>query len=160
MNEDDEDRFWNEYISQVKPLKKNQKHVFINNNNVKTSPPDFLTPPSTNHSVLISIDRITLNKIKKRQILIDASLDLHGYFLDDAFNLLAEFVKNHYFSGHKLLLVITGKSKSANNQLTIKDSIKDWIENSELLNIVHSISDASEIHGGKGAVYLKLRRQA
>lgn len=157
MNDDD---LWNEYITEVKPLKKNQKHIFINHNNVNIDRTLHLPPTRTHHTSLMNIERAVLDKIRKRKLPIDATIDLHGYFLDEAFNLLATFIKNQYFIGHKLLLVITGKSKPSNNQPTIKTSIKDWIENSELLNIVHSISDAADFHGGKGAVYLKLRREA
>ena len=157
MNDDD---FWTEYIAEVKPLKKNQRHIFISNNDVKINSTLHFTVTETKHTSLMSIDRTILDKIKKRKLFIDATIDLHGYFLDDAFNVLAAFIKNQYSMGHKLLLVITGKSKTLSNQPTIRTSIKDWIENSELLNIVHSISDAALFHGGRGAVYLKLRRKA
>lgn len=160
MDEENDVALWDEYAATIKPLKKKQKHTFINNINVKTNHLCNPLLPKTKHSSLMSFDRVIFNKIKKRKIAVDAKLDLHGYFLEEAYKQLSQFIKYHYFLGNQLLLVITGKSKASDNQLTIKGAIKDWIENSELLNIVHSISDAAEIDGGKGAIYLKLRRKA
>ena len=108
----------------------------------------------------MAFERQTLHKIKNRKIPIDGTIDLHGYFLDEAFTALSDFIKEHYKRNNSLLLIITGKSDFIQNKLTIRASMKDWIENTELLNIVHSISDAADIHGGKGALYLKLRKKA
>ena len=160
MDEDEFSVIWDEYLAEVRPLKSRPKHVSTKNDKITVTPSSYISLPTGNHTALMLFDKSTFDKIKKGKIQIDAKIDLHGYFLDDAYNLLATFIKNHYILGDKLLLVITGKSKPAENQPTIRSSMKDWIENSELLNIVHSISNAADIHGGSGAVYLKLRRKA
>ena len=160
MDEDEFSDIWDEYVAQVRPLKNRSKHIFIKNEKITIAPSSYISLPTGNYTALMQFDKSTFDKIKKGKIQIDAKMDLHGYFLDEAYNLLAAFIKNHYILEHKLLLVITGKSKPVENQPTIRSSMKDWIENSELLNIVHSISNAADIHGGSGAVYLKLRRKA
>jgi len=158
MEDEEHSNIWEEYKSDTKPLKARHKHTPVPERPITIGRAEFIWP-RTDHDALLTIDKPTWHKIKSKKILIDATIDLHGYFLEEAFNMLNDFLKNHYSRGHRVLLVITGKSSFIQNKPTIRSSLKDWIENTELLNIVHSISDAADIHGGKGAVYLKLRKK-
>jgi len=150
---------WDNYITQVRPIKSKLKNI----SPVKLKSriiADISFPIHNVTNIDLKILEPSLSvKIRKGKIKIDATIDLHGYYMEDAFEDLSKFLKDCYFKNFIYILVITGKSISIVEKPTIKSSIKDWIENSELLNIVHSIGNAAQIHGGTGAVYLKLRRR-
>jgi DNA-nicking Smr family endonuclease len=159
IEQDECNNVWHEYTAGMRMLKSRPKNLAPVKPKLFVTETHTLALPLTPHKALMPFDKVTFNKIKKGKIAINATLDLHGCFLQEAHQLLNAFVHNQYALGHKLLLVITGKSEKTNGQLTIRASIKDWIENSELLNIVHSVDHAAAIHGGAGAMYLKLRRK-
>ena len=103
---------------------------------------------------------ITSNKIRK--------LDLHGFSLEEANNLVKKFIIDSFNNGFKKLLIITGKgsrSKSFNNPYlskkysVLKYSIPDYINNNEsLINKISKISKASLREGGEGAFYIFLKK--
>ena len=94
--------------------------------------------------------------------------DLHGYTLLDANKKIEDLIifctKNNY----KEILLITGKgthSKTDNdiyvskNLSKLKYSVPDFIKsNLELSKYVSSISNASNLDGGEGAMIIKLKK--
>ena len=99
------------------------------------------------------------NKLKK--------LDLHGYSLDEANELVKKFIVQSYNDGYKKILIVTGKglrSKSIDDPYTSKKfgilrySIPEYIRSNEILNSkISEISEADLKNGGEGAIYIILK---
>ena len=96
------------------------------------------------------------------------TIDLHGFSLEKANNIIEEFI-NHCFENHvNKIIVITGKglrSKSAENPYVSKDlsilkhSVPEYIKSKQhLMKIIKKIEDASVEEGGKGAFYIFLKK--
>ena len=155
----DDDDLWSEFLKNVTPLdakKKIEKDIFQEVSIYITPKKLFVELKSSKG--LLEIEKPILKKLRKNSIRIDSVIDLHGFFLEKAYDEVYNFVSTSFFLGKKCLLVITGKGGYSGERATIRSSIKGWIENSDMVNMVHSISDAADIHGGSGALYLMLKK--
>ncbi len=83
------------------------------------------------------------------KIILERSIDLHGYTLDEANKKISEFIKNCYVNKVKKVNVITGKGMRSKNMedpyqskdlSILKYSIPEYIKNnSELMNKIIKI---------------------
>ncbi len=104
-------------------------------------------------------ENIKLSEVKK--------LDLHGFSLIEANQIVKNFIINSFNSGYKKLLIVTGKglrSKSHENPYlseklsVLRNSVPEYIKNDEnLANKITSISTADIKDGGEGAIYVFLK---
>ena len=104
-------------------------------------------------------ENIKLSEVKK--------LDLHGFSLIKANQIVKNFIINSFNSGYKKLLIVTGKglrSKSHENPYlseklsVLRNSVPEYIKNDEnLANKINSISTADIKDGGEGAIYVFLK---
>ena len=102
-------------------------------------------------------------KVKKTK-----SLDLHGYSLDDANQVIENFIKKSYEEKISKLIIVTGKglhSDSENDPYVSKDlgilkhSIPEYVKNNlELMKIISDIKEARIEDGGSGAFYIYLKK--
>ena len=94
------------------------------------------------------------------QIIIERSIDLHGYTLEEANKLISEFIENCYLNKVKKINVITGKGMRSKNlddpyqskDLSIlKHSVPEYIKNNpELMNKIIRIDFESVNSPSKG----------
>jgi DNA-nicking Smr family endonuclease len=103
-----------------------------------------------------AIDDKTARKLTKGRVSIDAKIDLHGMTQEQAHRALARFLKNAFFSGYRMVLVITGKGPSG--QGVLRRLVPVWISGSDLAAYVSGQREAHITHGGAGALYLRIRR--
>ncbi len=104
------------------------------------------------------------NKIEKKII---KTIDLHGFSLENANNVIEEFVIQCFKKNVNKIIVITGKglrSKSIRNPYVSKDlsilkhSVPDFIKSkSNLMKIIKKIEEAKIEEGGGGAFYIYLK---
>ena len=107
----------------------------------------------------------TENKNEKEII---KTIDLHGFSLENANNVIEEFITKCFENNVSKIIVITGKglrSKSAENPYVSKDlsilkhSVPDYIKSKQyLMKMIKKIEDASVEDGGQGAFYVYLKR--
>ena len=105
------------------------------------------------------------NKIKKEII---KTIDLHGFSLENANNVIEEFIIQCFKKNVNKIIVITGKglrSKSIRNPYISKDlsilkySVPDFIKSkSNLMKIIKKIEEAEIEDGGGGAFYIFLKK--
>ncbi|KPQ18300.1 MAG: hypothetical protein HLUCCO18_00985 [Rhodobacteraceae bacterium HLUCCO18] len=98
----------------------------------------------------------------------EARIDLHGMTLSEAHPALVDFVIGAHARGQRLLLVITGKGRSAAAQEdygpipirrgVLKQQVPGWLTAPPLGPLVLEIREAHQRHGGGGAYYVYLRR--
>ncbi len=96
------------------------------------------------------------------------SIDLHGCTLENANDIIYEFIVQSFSEGVQKLIVVTGKglhSESEKNPYVSKDlsilkySVPDFIKkNKKLMNMIHNISEAKIEDGGSGAFYVYLKK--
>ena len=104
------------------------------------------------------------NKIKKEII---KTIDLHGFSLENANNVIEEFIIQCFKKNVNKIIVITGKglrSKSIRNPYASKDlsilkySVPDFIKlKPNLMKIIKKIEEAKIEDGGGGAFYIYLK---
>jgi DNA-nicking Smr family endonuclease len=105
------------------------------------------------------------NKIEKKII---KTIDLHGFSLENANNVIEEFIIQCFKKNVNKIIVITGKglrSKSIRNPYISKDlsilkySVPDFIKSkSNLMKIIKKIEEAEIEDGGGGAFYIFLKK--
>ena len=105
-----------------------------------------------------------LPKIKKE---IVQTIDLHGFSLENANNVIEKFIVQCFEKGVKKIIVITGKglrSKNTSNPYISKDlsilrySVPEFIQSrTNLMKIIKQTNKADIEDGGEGAFYIYLK---
>ena len=96
-------------------------------------------------------------------------MDLHGYTIEEANNIIEKFIKNCFEEEVTKIIVITGKglrSKNVQNPYLsanlsiLKYSVPEFIEsNKDLTKMIIEIADAKIEDGGSGAFYIYLKNK-
>ncbi len=102
---------------------------------------------------------------KKKNI---KSIDLHGYSIENANEVIEQFIIKSYEEGIHRLKIVTGKGLHSQNEKNpyvskdlsiLKYSVPDFIKkNKKLINLINEISDAKIEDGGSGAFYIYLKK--
>ena len=97
------------------------------------------------------------------------TLDLHGKSLEEANQIIENFIKKSFENRVHKLIIVTGKglhSKNEKDPYVSKDlgilrySIPEFLRNnSDLMKIISSIGKASIEDGGSGAFYIFLKKK-
>ena len=108
-------------------------------------------------------------KLKEKKQYKTRSIDLHGYSLDEANEIIQDFIHKSYEENVNKLIVVTGKGLHSNNEKDpyvskdlsiLKYSVPEYIENNiELKKIILEITNAKIEDGGDGAFYIYLKRK-
>ncbi len=106
------------------------------------------------------------SKIKSKKT---RKLDLHGKTLDEANQIIGNFIRKSYEDKVHKLIIVTGKGLHSNNEKDpyvskdlgiLKYSIPNFLKNNtELMVLISNISEASIEDGGSGAFYIFLKNK-
>ena len=112
---------------------------------------------------LAPIERRMLTALKRGHEQIHAVLDLHGLRQDEAHARLIGFLRAEQARGGRNVLVITGKGASGDAMTgsergVLKRVVPHWLRLPDLRAVVLGFEEASLRHGGRGALYVRLRR--
>ena len=99
--------------------------------------------------------RIVLKFHLKRKTDVPTTLDLHGFALQEAYNLFLRFLTYHFEHGTKRVVVITGKGKDGAGLL--KNEFPKWLE-SDIIKEKIKASGQTLLNGG-GAFELMLKQR-
>ena len=103
------------------------------------------------------VDSRLRQRLAKGEVPFTRRLDLHGYYLLEAYQALRAFITSSHAAGHRCVLVIHGKGQSAaGGHGVIKQNIGQLLAEQACVLAYHS---AVPRHGGTGAVYVLLRKQ-
>lgn len=96
-------------------------------------------------------------KLKKSSI--DATLDLHGETIKNAYPTLIRFIERAVQIDHRIILIITGKSlgKASSDAPRLVKMVPFWLKSSPLNQYVKKVTHANQAHGGDGAFYIFLK---
>ena len=95
---------------------------------------------------------------------IDARLDLHGYTQSEAHAALRQFLRRAQAAEARIVLVVTGKGTArreddaGGERGVLKRMVPMWLSLPEFRFAVVGFEDAHIGHGGRGALYVRLRR--
>jgi DNA-nicking Smr family endonuclease len=101
---------------------------------------------------------------------IEARIDLHGMRQVEAHGALLGFLQRAFHSGYRMVLVITGKGREADEDRhaafdmfqdrdrgVLRRNVPRWLAEPDLRMIVVGHTSAHLKHGGDGAFYVQLR---
>ncbi|MDQ2065189.1 Smr/MutS family protein [Xinfangfangia sp. CPCC 101601] len=121
-------------------------------------------PPAAKPQPALRMDARTHDRMLRGKLAPDSRIDLHGMTLAQAHGELIHFILNAQSSGHRLVLVITGKGRIVHDPLprpmgALRHQVPHWLRLSPLAQAVQQVEQANLKHGGAGALYVYLRRR-
>jgi DNA-nicking Smr family endonuclease len=169
-----EDRIlWETVAKTARPLKGKEKPLFLQNetkpqqDNQPSAPENqklpasiFLAKPAPRPHLLHPIDKPTHKKIAKGRVVIEARIDLHGLTQSEAYGLLLGFLQRAHLRKLRHVLVITGKGSSFGSDGVLRQAVPQWFVTPPFRILVNGYEDAARNHGGTGAMYVRMRREA
>jgi len=135
------------------PAYKEQSHHIAGHENIDTK--DRISGDDTMQHSKSGIQHRLLQKLKRGQIDIEASLDLHGYTVSEAAAALEDFIADCQAQHMRRSMIIHGKGRfSGNDAPILKNQVNQWLRRHSQVLAFHS---AQAKDGGTGAVYLLLK---
>jgi len=119
-------------------------------------PPRPAAPPP-------DVDHRTRVKLRRGRLEADAKLDLHGMRQAEAQRALFGFLRRAQAEGAKIAIVVTGKGLGgkglgAEEGGVLRRMVPMWLQSPHLRDVVVSFCEAARVHGGEGALYIRIRR--
>lgn len=104
-------------------------------------------------------------RLRQGQVGPDMVVDLHGYTLAMAHDVLDRGLERAVASGARMLLLVTGKPRPAARGAggapargAIRAAVGDWLAASRHATAIAAVRQAHPRHGGSGALYIIIRR--
>ena len=95
-----------------------------------------------------------IRKLAKKNIILDAEIDLHGLNRFEARDEIEKFIIQSINMGYRYINVITGKGSGV-----IKKTIIDFLHEESTFRYIIGYSNAHRKMGGEGAIVLHLRKK-
>ncbi len=105
------------------------------------------------------VDKRTAQRLKRGQLAIEATLDLHKHTQAQAREALDAFLAQAQDRGARCVLVITGKGRAGEAGGVLRANVPRWLNQPPNRARVLAIAEAQPKHGGAGALYVLLRRK-
>jgi len=128
---------------------------------VKLAPPP--SKPAAKPVLLpafVPLARREKQQLARGRTAIDARIDLHGMTQAQAHGALVHFLRRAQHDGAKFALVVTGKgARSMDSERgVLRRQVPHWLRLPDLRDIVLGFEEAHVLHGGEGALYVRLKR--
>ena len=133
--------------------KSNKNKIIFKSKKIKNNTKEF---PKLKLGEMSVLSKKNIRDFSRGNVFIEDKLDLHGFNLVEAKNLLENFINQSVKNNKRLILVITGKGKEGEG--VIKNNIISWLNTKDLRNKILAANYASKKHGGSGAIYILLRK--
>ncbi|WP_265530004.1 Smr/MutS family protein [Sphingomicrobium marinum] len=169
----DEAALWAKVVATVEPLSRDPatREPTKSLKKMKVPPPrgDYVPPrpktPAKPPSVVPTsggLDGGWDKRLSQGRVAPDRVIDLHGHRLDDAWEAIDRGLGDAIASGDRLVLLITGhppKGAPPVERGRIRAAVHDWLGASRHSGQIATVRGAHQRHGGRGALYVVLRRQ-
>lgn len=104
-------------------------------------------------------DDAALQRLKQGSLRPEAHLDLHGLNSLQAFESLRVFMRDSWFKGLRVVLLVPGRGKNSPNGMGIlRQKIPQWLTHEPFRRAVLAFCTAQPHDGGPGSIYVLLRR--
>ena len=117
----------------------------------KTMPADFRLGETS------GIDGTSARRMQRGQVPIEDRLDLHGLSQEEAQKEVKVFIGSAVQKNFRHVLIITGKGRDGHGIL--REKVPEWLKDAPLCYHLNAISYAQPKDCGKGALYIRLKRQ-
>jgi DNA-nicking Smr family endonuclease len=103
-------------------------------------------------------NQMLLKKLREGGFSIQAELDLHGLFQDEALDRTEKFLQECSRKQFTCVRIIHGKGKNSRNKVPVlKNKIQHWLSLKRMSRYVVAYTSARPVDGGGGAMYVLLR---
>lgn len=179
---DDERHLWDGIARSAKPLRSQRVRVKAEQPGERPAAEDAAAQPALGRAAslaaptpairaaaenkpklppLATMPRRIKSRVARGARAIDSRIDLHGMRQDEAFVALRAFLAGAAQRGHALVLVITGKGRSAapdRERGVLRAKVPQWLASAEFRAVVLGFEEAHIGHGGEGALYVRVRK--
>lgn len=160
----DDNDLWKNEIKNVQPLRK--KSIKSTKLIKKTSKKDQNSHESIKKMQKsppqgTEMDRRQETRLRRGQINIEGTLDLHGLTRHQAYDRMIDYIQTAFAQKKRCILVITGKGRSGWEEEEIgilRTNLPIWLSEMPLKPLILRHTHAQPRHGGKGAFYVYLRK--
>ena len=114
------------------------------------------TPPSRPAAPRPVQNRATEKRVRRGDVEIGATLDLHGHKQDSAVAALTRFLHRAQKRGDRAVIIVTGVGRGGEGVL--KRMFPAWLLAKDIRPLVAGYAPAHRSHGGSGAFYVFLKR--
>ena len=161
------DKEWEIFKEKVQPIKASGKVKYTKKKTAAKSVQERKVINEINleeqSEAIRQLDKNILRKIKKGNLIIEESLDLHGYTLEESKEKVVKFIEKNYNNKKRFLLIVTGKGKRLGvsegwrGKGKLKENVPHWLSSVYLSKYILWFDKATSDKGGDGAlmVYLK-----
>lgn len=168
-----EDRlFWLETVKDIRPVSQNlillppeTAEIKVHPHRYFASKQEFSTySKALEDDAFGGIDKATLKKFKQEEFKVEAVLDLHGYREEEAFEKVEDFITRCYNTNKRCIIVVTGKGALHRQEDIyaprgiLKRQTPQWLNSPRIRAMILVFKNPSERLGGKGALYILLKR--
>ena len=128
-------------------------------NRVRLRPPPVAVSrePPLSSDRPVGIDRRRFERLKRGQLPIEGSLDLHGRTQVEAHLALEHFLARAQLRGWRCVLIVTGKGQAGGGVL--RSMLPRWLAEARNRQYVVTYTPARPGHGGEGAFYVLVKRR-
>lgn len=122
--------------------------------------PIYSPPPKRSHFDG-TLDGGWDRRLTQGKVAPDRVIDLHGHRLDDAWHAIDQGLERAITAGDRLVLLITGHPPKGEPPVArgrIRAAVEGWLSASRHSSSIAAVRKAHQRHGGRGALYLVLRR--
>ena len=134
---------------------------------IKSRAHRLVEPPKTSaphlsyaHGQAPGLEKRTQLRLRRGQVAIEARLDLHGMTQSQAHDQVYRFLECARNNGLRTVLVITGKGLRQDGQIgVLRSVVPRWLNEPPLRDWIKAFDHAAPRDGGKGALYILLRRR-
>lgn len=123
-------------------------------------------PPQAPPARPSGLDRRTAERLRRGQLPIEGTLDLHGHHQIAAHRALNAFIAASQAAGRRCVLVVHGRGDPAllakptsEGRGVLRQNVPRWLAEPELAGRILGSAPARPEHGGGGALYVLLRRR-
>ena len=115
-----------------------------------------VTPEESLFFARAGLQKRVLKQLKRGDLAVEASLDLHGQIIEEAGKSLTQFLEEAQSVGIRCVIVIHGKgTRSSESRPVLKTQVNHWLRDSPA---VLAFSSTQPKHGGTGSVYVLLKK--
>lgn len=106
-----------------------------------------------------SLDEMLMNRLREGYMSPEAHLDLHGLNAEQAFEALRFFMRDAWFKGLRVVLLVTGRGKNSPlGQSILRRKVQEWLTHEPFKRVVLAFCTAKARDGGPGSIYVLLRK--
>jgi DNA-nicking Smr family endonuclease len=171
---------WRAATADVRPLVDQPAKTAAPAQSPKAKPPEVAAPAKTAHAPKlpkdkpppppprgarpldptrpVDIDRRSWARLKRGQVEIERTLDLHGRTQTEAHGALNRFLTMAHAAGLRCVLVVTGKG-GGEGRGVLRQMVPRWLGEPTHRSYVLTFCPAQPRHGGNGALYVLLKRR-